>query len=83
MTPTPEPDTLTFTMSSNFTSIVTTIAIASVFLTVILWFVEKILIAIQTKDDNFIRGVLVALQVSLIVVVLPILWIALLIVLSL
>lgn len=70
-------------MSSNFTSIVTTIAIASLFLTVILWFMEKILVAFQTKDDNFIRGVLVALQVSLVIVVLPILCIALLIILSL
>lgn len=70
-------------MSSNFTSIVTTIAIASLFFTVILWFVEKILVAFQEKNDKFILGVLVALQVSLVVVVLPILWVILLIVMSL
>lgn len=69
-------------MPTDLTSILTTIAIGSLFSTVILWFVEKILMAFQEKNDKFILGVLVALQVSLVVVVLPILWFILIFLLS-
>lgn len=69
-------------MPTDLTSTLTTIAIGSLFFTVILWFVEKILIAFQQKNDKFILGVLVALQVSLVVVVLPILWLFLIFLLS-
>lgn len=69
-------------MPTDLTSTLTTIAIGSLFFTVILWFVEKILVAFQQKNDKFILGVLVALQVSLVVVVLPILWLFLIFLLS-